>query len=426
MKPLEKTLKAALRESPGDVGVRCNLARVWLERGRYADAERVIDDGLSLSATNADLLHFKADMLIGRGRLDDAEVAITAAVAAGVDEVIVAQLRGECSLQRGDAGAAVEHLLRVVEAMPDVQSVRMSLATAYIELPEPASAIPHLELVLAAEPTAADAHALMAEALYALERFDRSLHHAERALALDPGHEEAALTKAGDLEQSKGPGAAAEWLQDWLDEHSRSVRGHELLAELYERAGYLGSAIDVGRRLLKVAPDHAIGRINLASRLFRTGHYEEAARHARQALSLSEYQLDTRLLLANIAVQTRRLDEMELHIDAAERLGVDGSGACVLTARGQLALARDRTADAERLYRAALEEDNQHEAAWSGLALTLEAAGRLDEAIEAARTATGLAPTDKTLRYQLADLLDRTGRSAEADAELEAIKKMSD
>ena len=424
MKPRDKELKAILRDHPEDVDARRELVRYWMDRGRYGEAERTLDDGLKRTPNAVGLLESRADLLISTGRDDEAAAAVDAAVAAGLSAELASILRAVLCSNRKDWAGVFEHLLPLVEQQPDVVDHRLLLARASIETGDATSAERHIAHVLRVAPDNCDGHLLMAEALVAQGRFDRASYHTDRALEIEPGSEAAMFVKVACLRNTKDPQEAARWLQEWLDNYSRSIAGHFLLAELYDHAGFLGSAIDVGRRFVRLSPNDARPRLDLAARLMRAGHRDEAADQARRALASEPNSIEARLLLASIAFRQDRYEEMELHLRGAERIEGHGRESDVITMRGQLAMSQRKLEKAESHFNEAVRIDAGNCTAWAGLAATLERLERFPEALEAIQKAVEIEPEQPVFRLQRADLFQKLGRKDEAEAELKTLESM--
>src|SRR5262249_50428736 len=66
------------------------------------------------------------------------------------------------------------------------------------------------------------------------------------------------------------------------------------------------------------------------------------------------------------------------------------------------------------LIQRALQAKADYPEAWSNLGLTFSALGRFDEAVNALRRAAALQPSEAIVHFHLAEALNRSGRSADA------------
>lgn len=426
MKPRDKELKAILRERPDDIDARIELSDFCIDRGRPSEAERVLEEGFKRSPNSWKLFEAKADLLLIQRRFGEVAAVIDAGEAAGMPELELVLLRGSHAFHEERWGDAIEPLGRAVELAPEEPSVGTMLARSLLETSKLDEAKREAERVLAIDRADADAHEVLAEVLLLEERHQRSAFHADRVLEREPLRDAAILVRATCERQLKGAEEAAAWLRDHLDANGPTLGGLFLLAEIYEAANYLGSAIDVGRELVKLRPTDARVRLDLATRLMRVGHRDEAADQARRALAANGRSIEARLLLASLAMRGERLGEAELHVSAAERDAEGIDQAKVATMRAQLEAGRGRAEAAEAAYRRAIELDSELGTAWAGLAAVLQRRERIDEALEAIRTAVKVDPDVPIFRAQLIDLLEQAGHGDEAARERSKFKRPVD
>lgn len=423
MKPRDKELKAILRERPDDVDARVELSDFHIDHGRPSEAERVLDEGFKRSPGAWKLFEAKADLLMIQRRFGEVAAVIDAGVAAGMPELESTVLRGSHAFHEERWSDAIEPLGRAAELASDVPEFGGMLARALFEESKLDEAKAEAERVLGLDRHNADAHQLLSEALLFEQRFQRAAFHADRVLEGDPLRDAAILVRATCERNLKGVEEATTWLRDHLDAHGPTMGGLFLLAELYEAAKYLGSAIDVSRELVKLRPTDARTRLELAARLMRAGHRDEAADHARRALAADGRSIEARMLLASLALRGERLAEAELHVTAAERDAGERDQAKVATMRAQLEAGRGRAEAAEAAYRRAVELDPELGTAWAGLAAVLQRRERLDEALEAIRTAVRVDPDVAIFRAQLIDLLEQAGLAEEAANERKVFER---
>lgn len=422
MKPRDKELKAILRERPDDVDARIELSDFHVDHGRPSEAERVLDEGFKRSPGAWQLFEAKADLLLIQRRFGEVAAVIDAGVAAGMPELEAAILRGSHAFHEERWSDAIEPLGRAATLAKDEPVFGGMLARALFEQSSFDEAKVEAERVLGLDRHNSDAHQVLSEALMLEERFQRAAFHADRVLEREPRRDAAILVRATCERRMKGAEEATQWLRDHLDAHGPTMGGLFLLAELYEAAKYLGSAIDVNRELVKLRPNDGRVRLELATRLMRAGHRDEAADQARRALAADGRSIEARMLLASLALRGGRLPEAELHVTAAERDAGEGDQAKVATMRGQLEAGRGRAEAAEAAYRRAVEIEPDLGTAWAGLAAVLQRRERLDEALEAIRTAVRVDPDIPIFRAQLVDLLESNGHMEEAAAERKALE----
>jgi len=141
--------------------------------------------------------------------------------------------------------------------------------------------------------------------------------------------------------------------------------------------------------LLRTTPSLVSAHYNLGSKLIETGNLEEAIVHLEHAFRL---QPDQALFANNL---------------------------------GLAYLRAGRSAEALAAYRRALEIDPATWEAWDGVSVVLIGAGRLDEGIDACRRSIAIHPQNPNAHLNLLVALARSGRRAEAQAELATLARLS-
>lgn len=423
MKPRDKELKSLLRERPDDLAALVELASFYLERDRFGDAEKWVREGLKRHPASPELLERRAELLLVNHAYDEVPAAIEAAAAAGLPEARACMLRGLFARRMRQTDEALAQFTRVIELEPDHDEALISLASLLIERARWEEAIPHCEHLLKLDAQDGDAHSIYAAALLHSERPDRAKHHAELALKLLPGDDGTAVTYAVALSETTGDREACEWMRDFIDEYPRSAETMRLLGTICEGTGYLGDAIDVSRRLVRLVPDDIDAHLILAKRLLRAGHRDDAIAQARRALAIDADLPEARVFIASVSVGLRRYEEAERHLDAIDARGPTTDSCAV---RGQLAMSRNRPEEAAGHHRKAIELAEDNDIAWAGLALAQEELGDRDAALVSLRKAIEIDPNQAIHRMQIVALLEGMGRSDEAAKESAILKTLQE
>ncbi len=353
-----------------------------------------------------------------RSRLEAAAPA--AAGAADLDEETLARLAA-LGYVAGQGGVAVADEAAVPRADPkDKIALHHAIMTAQSALGagEREAARRQLERVLAQDPGILDAHQMLGSIAAQEERWDEALAAFQRALALDP-------------------------------EHKASLFG---LANAYRRLGRHDEALLGFERLLALAPQDSKAALAAADLLAAKGEREgaiavlERAGGGRDAPPILANQLGELLVAAGRAVEARTAFERALAANAdlaqphfnlavlAEEAGqldsaIAGYERAVALAPkhyqaqfnlGRLLGERGELDRQQQLWERAIESNPEFVRGYYYLAkLLMDRGGDLARAEELARQ--GLARDAQHVAgplgyYLLADLLNRTGRPAEAAA----------
>lgn len=217
---------------------------------------------------------------------------------------------------------------------------------------------------------------------------------------------------------------------------------------LYASLGRVNEALEALGRAAELAPDEASYALAYGEVLYRAGRASEALPHLEKASSLPEailllasvYEklgdpertiaelsryveakpddLDARLLLGSKLEQAKRLDEAL----ALYRSGTDGKS---LARAAELLSRRLEThAEAESAARRALEADPKLLEPHVVLARVLSRTGREAEALAELELAAAEHPEASEVHYNLAQAYQRAGRASEAEASARRFKEL--
>lgn len=169
------------------------------------------------------------------------------------------------------------------------------------------------------------------------------------------------------------------------------VQGSPQTREAAYRANNLGvayleqydyaSAVTHFETALKMAPDLATARLNLALALFYTGNVERARREAEAAREALPERAHPHYLLGLIARDEDRTDDALAHFQAVRRIDAKDVGAAINS--GQVHLQQGRYVDAREAFAIAIEAEPSNVTAMYGLATALIRSGAREEGTSA-------------------------------------------
>jgi predicted O-linked N-acetylglucosamine transferase (SPINDLY family) len=288
---------------------------------------------------------------------------------------------GLIAFQQGDFDAAARLFAQAVDLDPSAGVYWRNLASGLRNLGRLADAEGVLRQGIARVPSSGPLHTDLAEVLRVAHRFDEALPLAERALKLAKG-----------------------------DADTRAI-----LAAVLLDLGRFGDSEQHLRAILKQHPDHLQARLNLAVVLQRTKRPEAALAVydgilARDPGSVAAWMGKGRTLM-----------RLSLPVEASEAFGraaaldPDAEDPVVMRLRALIAAGRsgdDMLALSERL----LARHGASAAAWDVRRATLQVAGRLPEAEQAAIELATLRPTDATPLLYIGHLQSLQGKPAAAES----------
>jgi tetratricopeptide (TPR) repeat protein len=375
----------------------------------------------------------------------------------------VAMLLGEELLQLGRYPEALDVLDKAIELTPNDPLAHARRGQVLLEENELKAAIEELRRAVALDPSQPWMHAQLGEALQRDEQFDEALKHLEQCLQLAPdnawalgtrgqvfatlGRLQAAaadLRRAVDLDPSliwsfaelgrvllrlRKHGDALAALDQALAIQKRATRQGsatrldprrhaEVLqtkADVLQNLGDHAGAAKALRAAIALARDHAGLHAELAENLRLLGRYKEALTSANRAIKLEPTLANAwgtkGAALAAIGGRRRR-DEAVKAVERAMSLGK--GDASTMTTLADIRMKEGNLQEAERLFRAATEAQQDYLPAQRGLGDTLRRQGRYDDAYASLELALALSPEDVQTHRILGYTLLRADRFDDA------------
>ena len=418
--------------APSDPRWAYDLGLLYQDLGRFEEALAQFGDVLAIEPGDLPSLIRSGDVELKLGRPPGARHFFRRALALSPESAAAHDGLGRAAAATGDHAAAVRHFEKALEIQPQAGAVHYALAIAYRRLGDLERARHHLELrgerratfpdprldALARIPKVSAANVILAQAatpetvpIGELSKF--ALAH----LGDTPGAIELLTAAARQREAEASPEGALE-----------QARIHYVIAGLWIHRQADAEAIDHLRPATRLAPGSLEARLELASALSRQWQRDEAVDHYAKVLELDpRHAAALRGRAATLiglgrdpqaADDFRRLLEIEPE-NGEPRLHL----AMVLQRIG-------RIEEAEPLYNAALElglDTGDQALAHANLAILLSRRGREIDPLERRRDLEGalrhleaarrLAPENRALELQLAEvqgLLDRSDEAATA------------
>ncbi|MCH8095927.1 MAG: tetratricopeptide repeat protein [Proteobacteria bacterium] len=194
---------------------------------------------------------------------------------------------------------------------------------------------------------------------------------------------------------------------------SLDVEGALRTALAHHRAGRLGEAKELYRRVLRSDPEQADALNLLGVAVLDGGDAAEAVRLIRRAIAVDGGEAHYYTNLGNALQAAGDVDEA---VAVYRRgLALDPGAAKAHNNLGNALRAQNRLTEAVACYRRALEIDAEYPSAWSNLGAALVAVDRMDEASSALRQALMIMPDSADALVNLGNVLHIQGKLAEAE-----------
>ena len=328
--------------------------------------------------------------------------------------------------ERGDHAGTLEAFQAALALVPDHRLLPVDIAYALFDLGRDAEACTMLQAHLASDPENLHAHVALGHHERRQARPESALEHFLRALQLEPASASLPIDVALLQEALGFPAEACITLQNALTHHPRAISLHRELARLSLAQGQSHPGLAHLRALVELEPEEIAHPLALAASLLDAGQKEEAEAMlglARDAL------MGAPGLAARPASQYHRLGQLEQRqgrVAAARAAYTAGTQAEPSAIGCHLGLFW-QAMDAPDPDRAEVVLEGAEAAGADALRVSmmrahlLRAQGKLDTALECARSALTRQPDDVEAIAVTGELLWQQGHYAAAQAVLESL-----
>ena len=302
---------------------------------------------------------------------------------------------------------AATHLARGDRSLAEGRYAEAVVAYSRAQRIEPQSYAADLGLTRARVHGIADDPARLRDEHEAELRYDTSF-----LLERDPRSAAACHVALGHLAARRGdPAAARTHYEEALKADAASPLAHTAIGTLFlndnDGASKAAASFEAA---LKARPGHASALLGLARVALAKGDTEQAVRHLNAALATRDDH-NAHLLLGNTLVRLKNLTDGIAHLERAVKL--EPQSAEALRSLGQALLAADRSADAERPLRAAVQLGDDLEAA-TALGFSLARQRKHVAALDAFTQVLSRAPDAPLALFGAGVALEEIGKRDEA------------
>ena len=421
MKSAEQTLVAGTQANPGSVGLRLDLASLFVQSNLYDRAEKPLTEIVKLAPNVEEHQMRLAAYYSNGGRLDQAETILRSALAAdSTNERRVLALAEFLARQRGPTKAEVE-LKAFLAKNEDAIDVRLALAGLYLSTKqiEQAEAVFREAIDKASrEGDKAKVRNRFAEYFSTRGKFDEAQALVDELLKKNVRDEAALLTRGRIALSKRDPISAITDFRSLLRSEPDSVEYLSLLA----RAHLMNKESALAREALAQAvernPADTKVRTLWIDLLAASGEYQKALSEADNALAKSPLDTDLLQLKANIQVLTRDTKAAEQTMEQLKAVG--GGRASGYHQMGSFYLANKKYEAAIVEFNAALGLTPKSFDSISGLVKAYMGLDSFDQAFARVRDAYKDNPSSAELAYLTGEILIAQGRLDQAETSLRA------
>lgn len=371
-------LLSALEKDPNYYEARYELAKAYIEVGKYEKAEKELQKVSRQNPANGELTVKMAEVYLATDRVDEAISSLRAHLAKHPEDVNALVLLGKAHgaenaladslgafrlaldvdpenveahfgsgrvlLAQENVEAAEEEFRRVVEL--DSKSKRSYYFLADIEKSKGnhAEALELWQRVVEIDPRDVTARFQVGLLQLGLENLDETAEHGQFLINKYPNRPEGPLLigmaqfQRGEFEE------AARSLARSLN-LGPSVRGYFFLGLSYFRLDKFDLALNEFNKVLDIDPNFSMARLMLASTLLQQNHPADAANHARLAVEANPTSAFAHNVLGTALLSDGQVDSAMMEFDKA--LELDPKMSAVHMKKGLVDLGRGNLAEGE-------------------------------------------------------------------------------
>ena len=353
------------------------MIEVLMRQGKKADAAQINAAILKDHPKDTDARGLAASLLLDKGEVVRAIAELQAVVNAAPGNFVARFHLGRAQMMRGEVELARQQFSEAVKQRPDYILARLALAQLHVIRGEFDGAIKAVQEILAIDPGNNNARLIESAALMGSKRYSDSRQLLQSMLASNPSSPDVMFQMGVvNLAENKFK-EAEEAFRKTYQLNPANSRGLMGIVETYMAQNRPDQAMQILQGEAQKTPDRVEFRIALGNTAVRTGKYD---------LAVSEYQA----ALQKLDGKSRAAGDLYLRLGETNRRKGDINGAI-----NALQKSRDIMPENPLVV--------------STLALTLDGAGRKQEARQAYEHALKLEPNNGVALNNLAFLLADNG-----------------
>jgi tetratricopeptide (TPR) repeat protein len=348
-----------------------------MRQGKKAEAAEINQAILKDNPKDTDARGFAAALLVDRGEVARAIGELQGVVSADPKNVVARFFLGRAHMARGEIEQARGQFFEAIKHKPDYIPARLALAQLHVMRGEFDAAFQAAQEVLKFDPANHNARLIESAALMGQKRYGDSRRLLETMAAAQPSSPEVLLQMGVvNLAENKYK-EAEEAFRKAYQLNPANSRGLIGVVETYMAQNRTAQALQILQGEAEKSPDRLDLRMALGNMALRAGRYDMAA---------AEYQA----LLQKVDIKSRAAGEIYARLGEASRRKGDVMGAV----------------SAFQKAREIMPENAQ---VTSALAITLDGAGRKQEARTAYESAIRLQPANAVALNNLACIIAEYG-----------------
>lgn len=417
----ETSFERAIQLNPNRFADRLSLITVRIDQGKTEEAQQALQRLLSSNPNHPGLNFLQGRMLVAAGENTEGLTALSTVLSADPSHAGALYLSAVANIAEGNLATARDQLDRLLAIQRGHVGGHLLLSNLHLRMGDPSASVQVARSILQDNPMNYEAMGILATALNAqnlANNVDEIIGLFRRMVETRPDAVEPRLALGAALLQTGDEAGGIAQFEAARDLQPESGQAQEALVQAQLARGDLPAARAVAAAYAESQAQNPRPRIYLARIALQQNdvpgantHFAEAESLLRQALVQQPEDMVAQSLLIDTLVSQNKLDEADTML-AGLPPELAGNPA-VQVARGRIALASNRPAEAEPLLHAALEQNpNTLTLLWLGGALKSQ--GRETEAINLLNGWLTNNPADVLVHFELASTYMQAGQETAA------------
>lgn len=418
----EQTLRAELREHPGDSAAQEVLGVVLDQEKKFSEADAVYRRALAASPHSAPLLNNFGNHLLATGKLTEARKVFLEALALNPGQANANVQLATIALRLKSPAEALRYLDKLPAEAQQSPAVATLMGVALSATGQYGKAEASFQRVVDAQPDNFQALYDLGLAASHAGHKERARDVLQKALERQPGNVDVQYDLAAVNAELNQKEIALQMLARAAQQAPERADIQALIAHISADLGYFGDAVEAWERYIKLAPNDDTGPRERGFAEAALGEKPDAGladlkwfvqKHPNDAIG--HYELGTAECSSNP-------EEAERELNRALALKPDLGAARF--ARGLLIYKRGKPELALADFEFAAQRDPDNPAVLNRLGETYLALNRTAGAVHVLRKAAEAAPDDATIQLHLGRALAKAGQAEEAKAVFARVREL--
>lgn len=264
---------------------RANLGKVFLEMGRFEEAETELSTVVRVKPDLVDAHYGLGNLCVAQKRYDEAVGHYQRALKLTPRDACIRTNFGNAYLHQGKVDEAFAQYRQAIEFDPKNIDAYLNMGTAYLGKGDWAEAMACYEQVLEIDPQHAMAYYNIGACNQRQKKYAEAQAAYEKALAIEPDSKTVTLNLIAVLRFQKLYADSEKYCRQMIAQHPEFAEGYCGVGDIYFDQNDLASAIEFYLKAIERKPDYAEAYSNLGCVYSKLARMDEAELYYNKAIA---------------------------------------------------------------------------------------------------------------------------------------------